>query len=144
MIVNGENLLEDFRILKSEIVSDIRGASTQADITGILFGICNGNLTAVEIAEALVANPDNPNERIPIERTMRMVRVIGAVDPRGPDANTSALITRNGSPVMEFNTRWTFHNPEGWNFFLFNNTGNTMTTGALHNLWATHYGVWVT
>lgn len=144
LIVNGENLQKDFRILKTELFGHVT-VVTQADVVGLMLGICNGVLTVGEIAEAVSsANPDNPNERVPIEQAGRMVRIIGSIKPSGPDANTVVSFSGDhGGPKMSFNTRWTFRQPEGWNFFVFNNTGTAITTGGLVHVHATHYGVWV-
>lgn len=134
-----------FRILRSDVACYLVDAANTKDVTGLLFGIANGELSVTEIAEAMTAVPTNPNDAVTSERAQRNVKLLGVLDVRGsPVAGTSFMfVGPEGTPMMVNKHRWTYHPPEMWDWFIFNNTGSDMTTGALATLAATHYGVWV-
>jgi len=142
--VDGISLDEDFRLLKAEIYAGINGGTAdQLDL--LYFGMCDGELSAAEIAEAILAEPSDRNDNLGNERAMRPVWVLGAVESR---VDQSILnVTFRGaynSPLMEWKKRWTFFDPEGWDYFVFNNSGSVLTTGADARVVASGYGLWVT
>lgn len=145
-------LKEDFRILKSEIVAGIVELDDEEIIQGMLFGICNGELTVAEIAAAVVAGgPLNRNDRGKSEDASRWAKVLSAAQFNGVGHPNTTRTTwdaqfpnEHGGPIIISKDRWTYSDPEGWNFFVFNNTGSAMITGATARLTAKHFGVWVT
>ncbi len=144
-LTNGVTLTEDFRILKSEIIALYRGLTT-GEGEGLMLGICNGELSVAEIAEALtVDGPGDRNDRVNQEQAERAVWII-ATPGFGTGAVGASQVNLkgpNGSTIIEWKKRWTFSDPEGWDFFVFN-LGTALTTGGNCNLLATNYGVWVT
>ncbi len=145
-------LTEDFRILKSEIVAGVIGIDDEDVFQGLLFGIANGELTVAEIAAAITAGgPLDRNDRQNAEEASRWVKVLSAARPNTANNAASAhsvipLMFPNpeGGPMIVSKDRWTYSDPEGWSFFVFNNTGSPMVTGAQARLTAKHFGVWVT
>ncbi len=135
-------LEEDFRILKSNIVCYIEDADA-GDGAGLMFGICNGELTETEIEECLEATgPVDRNDRLAQEKAERNVKILGAVlDPVGAQIVFSGV---EGGPLIESKHRWTYSNPEGWAWFIYNNSNTSIAIGANFVLEATHFGVWVT
>ncbi len=139
---NGVALSEDFRVLKSEVIAILRGLVPDQG-EGLMLGICNGELTVAEIAETLTTDgPGDRNDRVNQERAERAVWIIGTPSVISSDTTTN-MVGQNGSTLIEWKKRWTFSDPEGWDFFIFN-LGTALTTGANVNLLATNYGVWVT
>ncbi len=143
-------LSEDFRILKSEIVAGIVNLDDEENVVGLQLGIANGELSAAEIAQALVAQgPVDANDRLAQERAERWVKILSAAEnvPTPPISGRTTADAMfkgdDGGPVIRSKDRWTYHDPEGWQFFIFNNTGGSLATGATARLTATHYGVWV-
>ncbi len=144
-------LQEDFRILKSEIAAFIADIDDSSPTQGLLFGICNGELTAAEIAQAITTGgPLDRNDRLAKERSSRWVKVLSQAEPV-PDGSNGAqttiqLIFRgdHGGPMIVSKDRWTYSDPEGWAFFIHNNTGAVLVSGAQARLTAKHFGVWVT
>lgn len=134
---------EDFRMLKSEISCFIE-ALTAGEGQGLIFGIANGELSVTEIADCLKANgPTDLNDRANQELAERNVKVLSASNPLFDSAGTHRpFIGNEGGPLIVSKHRWTYSNPEGWNFFIFND-GLTLTTGATARLLATHFGLWV-
>ncbi len=139
---SGLSVTEDFRILKSEIYAFVSNL-TPPEGTGLIFGIANGDLSAAEIEEAIEAGgPLDRNDRIPTEQAERNVKTLGAiVDPSVTGTTNVIRNSENGFPI-ESKHRWTYSNPEGWDYWIYN-LGGTLTTGALLQLYAVHYGVWV-
>ncbi len=134
-------LTEDFRILKSEVYAEIIGL-TGGEGAGLLLGIANDELTVAEIAEAInLSGPVDRNDRVAQERSERAVWLISALDELG-GATVGRYHGQQGGPMIEWKKRWTFSNPEGWIFFLFNEDA-ALTTGATIRIVATHYGVWL-
>ncbi len=133
---------EDFRMLKL-IASCFGEGFTDGQPDDLFVGICNGELSDAEIAAALVTNgPSDRNTRTEVESAERMVQIIGALNVMNDDEKAWCL-NEQGGPMLVHKPRWTFSNPEGWNYFIYNN-GSALTTGASVRLLATEYGVWVT
>jgi len=134
-------ILEDFRILKSEVSAVVRGL-TAGQGEGLKLGIANNNLTVAEIANCIFAQgPLNRSDRTLQEEAERQVRLFGA-PPQMAGAIEFGFLGIEGGPMMEIKPRWTYSNPDGWCFFVFNDTV-VLTTGATINLLATHFGMWV-
>ncbi len=145
-LVMGKNvtLAEDFRMLKSKIRGTLKGVTTGELEAGLMLGIANGQLTAAQIKASLEANgPNDRSDRASIELAERYVQLIGEF--RGVNNNDSeiGLMGDEGGPVVVIKPRWTFSDPESWQFFIWNN-GAAPTTGASVVLQVVHYGVWVT
>ncbi len=143
-VAGGPSLTEDFRLLKSEVTCSIRGL-TGPQGEGLLLGIANGELTSAEIAECLSVNgPVDRNDRLAIEKAERFCKIFGATGPnKGDGSTTQTFYGIDGGPLMEVKPRWTFSDPEAWNWFIYNN-GLVLTTGSTYQLLITNYGVWVT
>lgn len=135
-----DNLLDDFRIIKTEyLISQVGNWGAVGD--EIYFGICNGELTVAEIAANIVSNgPQNRNDRGRQESSMRAVWVLGQLKGSSTTIVEDVL---DGGKVQEKTLRWTFSNPEGWSWFAFNPLTGALTTGAVFSITAKHFGVWV-
>ncbi len=140
-LASGLAITEDFRILKTELYAHIKNL-TGGDGEGLLLGLANGELTVAEIVECIEADgPEDRNDRVLQERAERFVKLIaGVITPLGI-LNTQFL-NENGGPMITVKPRWTFSDPEGWDYFVYN-TSDDITTGATCTLTAVHYGVWV-
>jgi len=144
-------LTEDFRILKSEIFASIIALDDTDAVDGLLLGIANGALSATQIAEAIAANgPLGRDDRDDEEEASRWVKVLSRliVTPQGANSGATAVAGYfpgdNGGTMLVSKDRWTYSDPAGWQFFVFNNTGAALTTGSQARLSAKHFGVWVT
>ncbi len=134
---------EDFRILKSEIIALVLGL-TAGEGDGLVLGFGNGELTDAEMEECIEADgPTDRNDRLLTERAMRNVKLIAISKADGVDNTKVAFENENGGRIITMKHRWTYSNPEGWDYCVYN-LGSTLTTGATVQLLATHYGVWVT
>lgn len=138
---------EDFRILKSEVYSHLNGIDA-GEGDGLLLGIANGELSAVEIAEQITANgPSDRNDRALVEFAERQAHIVGQFQKLGGPAHLETELTfvpkEGGGSCAIDKFRWTYSDPEGWAFFVFN-PGPAIATGWVVNVVATHYGVWVT
>ncbi len=130
-------LAEDFRSLKCEYFVGINEVIASGD-GPIYFGIANGELSVAEIAEQLVQT--GPGNRNDVVRTEQGLRAIWLLEVFGPNSETGQGNWRKG----EKNLKWTFSDPEGWNFFAFNQSGGPLVTGNILRYRAKHFGVWVT
>ncbi len=144
-------LEEDFRILKSEIFAGFNEADEDDNLSGLLFGIANNNLTVAQIAEAITAQgPLGRDSVTPKEHANRWVKVLSQAItlPQGASNAQTGIQGiwpgEGGSPMITSKDRWTYSDPDGWCFFVFNNTGSALATGAKARLTAKHFGVWVT
>ncbi len=130
-------LQEDFRVIKTEWGASM-GAHTAGEGPMVLF-LCDGELQAVEAAQALVAEPLDANDNVANERSMRPVFPMGFLSGNG----TTDFLRRDDGALAEKTVRWTFSNPEGWNWGAVNVSGGILTTGTVIVVYAKHYGVWV-
>ncbi len=127
-------MVEDFRILRSEIHWGTRTGTLGDAFT---WGIAGGELTTQEIEECLESLPINRNDNVSHERASRPVWPLGVVVV-GDDPSTS------GADPAISKIRWTFSQPDGWQWWIYNHTQLAMTTGAIMDLLVKHFGVWVT
>lgn len=127
-------LTEDFRLVKlAELVINADNFATAGDFVDI--GIASGELTVAEIGEALnLSGPLDRNDRLGEERASRPVWILATIGA-GSD------LPNDGVP-MEKTIRWTFSNPEGFQFFAYNR-GPALTTGGIIRLGFKAFGVWV-
>ncbi len=134
---------EDFRMLKAEIQCFVTGL-TAGEGTGLMLGLADGDLSTGEIAGVIQAQgPLDPNDIVQTDVAMRPVWLLGALDV---DVNelTAAFRGEGNSPMIEAKPRWTFSNQgKAWNWFIWNNSGGNLTTGALASILAKSFGVWV-
>ncbi len=134
---------EDFRDMKVEVCAHVDGL-TSGEGSGLLLGIANGELSATEIGECINADgPLDRNDRATQERAERFCKIFAAVGTEGVGP-ARRFLGRNGNTLLEVKPNWTFSNPEGWSWFIFNNDPSALTTGSTVSLQATHYGVWLT
>ncbi len=130
---------EDFRALKIE--AHWTGGAFTGDDDKVLLGIADGELSAAEIAECINADgPLDRNDNLTRERAERPVWLLEGILP-SIDGGTTIV---TGYAYTEWTKRWTFSNPEGLQFFVYNPDTDALTTGAGVSVTATIYGVWVT
>ncbi len=144
ILISSAQIEEDFRMLKSIIAAHIDGL-TAGDGPLSLYQV-NGELFLAECEEAIeMDGPVDRNDRLNTERAERYVKLVGWFVPDGQ--GTSAILVGPGGSVgapAEVKPRWTFSNPEAWDYMIYNESAGNLTTGASVFLKATHYGVWVT
>ncbi len=134
-----EALEEDFRILKCEYMMAIAPAQAITVLDGpIVIGFAAANLSAAEIEECIEAVPVNRGD-ILLEKTMRPVWPLEIMVFEDPDTGNSGAFVRKGS----FNPKWTFQNPDGWVWWIYNLSTAALTTGSLLSIFAKYFGVWV-
>lgn len=141
--VGGPVLAEDFRILKLLLIAAIDGL-TAGEKHNLIIGIANNELNVAEIAACLSAiGPLDRNDRGNQELAERGVFILGTAVAH--NSNEAAQVYGpDGAPVIVNKHRWTYSNAEGWCFFVYNNTGAALTTGADFRYLSTVFGVWVT
>ncbi len=145
IVLAGPSMEHKFRILRTDVQCFIIDAANAKDVTGLMFGIANGDLSATEISAKIVTNPVAPQDRPENEVASRNVKILGVLKTDGPEARVTFQFwgPEGQGPYMTNKHRWTYHSPDAWNWFIFNGGSTAMTTGALATLIATHYGVWV-
>lgn len=130
-------ITEDFRLMKSHIYAIIHGLTAGEGIHSLLLGIANADLSLAEIEEALELNgPQQKSDRIETEKAERYVEIIGRFV--GDDVGTTRLHLDR-----KFKAKWSFMSDEGWVFFVYNQDGAALTTGATVRIKCKHFGVWL-
>ena len=139
--IGGVSITEDFRILKSIVAAHCTGL-TDREGAGLLLGIANGELSVTEIKECLEADgPVDRNDALGSEHAERQAHIVGQLDFQDAIAGVFKG-EMGGSPITD-KFRWTYSDPEGWDWFIYN-SGPILTTGGSATVVATNYGVWVT
>ncbi len=130
---------EDFRVLKLEVDAIIEGITTGEELPFHLF-LVDGGLTLAQCEEAIEqTGPLDRNDRPALERASRPVWMLGTFTQHGNLLN--AFLNSTGH--AEWKKRWTFSNPDGWDYMIYNPEATAPTTGANLKLLATAFGVWV-
>ncbi len=139
-VTQGSNLLEDFRILKTEYFIGTKFADNSEG--PLLIGMAAGGNTAAEIEEAIEAEPNDISDTPEIEEVMRPVWpvTIHILQSFSGTAEFSTVGKNISEGVL--NPRWTMPNPSGWSWWAYN-LGTLFTTGGLVEIAAKHFGVWV-
>ncbi len=133
---------EDFRMLKAEVIAHVEGL-TSTEGSGLILGLADGELSLAEIEEAIELNgPLDRNDRKAMEFATRPVWLVAGSMP-GPAGTTMVFVNDHGGRVVVWKKRWTFSNPEGWQWFVYNKSDIAVTTGAAVQLNGTYYGVWL-
>ncbi len=134
--------LEDFRLLKSEYFLSLEGATFVSGDGPLIFGIADGKLTVAEIAAALtVDGPLGRQDTINRELAERPVWPLAQIDFAAQPGDNS---DPSHMPLVVTKPRWTFSNPDGFVYFVYNMGSGALTTGGILFVQATHFGVWVT
>ncbi len=141
ILIGSPTISEDFRILKSRIMAHVDGITT--DEGPLSLYLVNGELSLAECEEAIeTEGPLDRNDRKNQETAERYVQPVGWFINL-PGGVAAVLVAEGGSPVVEHKPRWSFSNPEGWDYMVYNESAGNLQTGASAFLKATHYGVWI-
>ncbi len=147
IFVSGPVLVEDFRMLKSEISSHV-DSLTAGQGGGLRLYLVQAGLTLAQAETAIeTTGPLTRGDRTDEEVAERFVKIIGQTPMPQDAANTEAEFRDSHSDGMLIvaKPRWTFPNiptESSWNYMVFN-AGKLLTTGSTVRMKATHYGVWL-
>ncbi len=125
---------EDIFIISVDCLWAIRGHT--AGQTPLEFGIAHGDLTVTEISECLNSELTDPNDIIQRERGRRPVRRVGTF------GGSLADPVYNDGRKMKTTCKFSLSNGNSLNAYLLNNSGVTLTTGAVLEFSGTIYGRW--
>ncbi len=133
--------LERFRMLKSEIIATIEGA-TAGELQGMGLYLVDGDLALSEfVASLTAAGPLGPNDAVVAAAAERFSVYAGMVHLTAGEERI--FLNETGGAMLEVKPRWTFSRTKSWNWVLFNH-GVAPTTGATVKVKAKSFGVWVT
>ncbi len=132
-------LLEDFRIIKMDYWLSVTPSQAVTLINGpMLIGLADSRYSAAEIEECIestVLNRGNTDE----ELAMRAVWPLEMINVPDADAGDISDLVRKGS----VNIRWTFTNPNGWKWWVYNASAGAFASGNLLQVQSKIFGVWV-
>ncbi len=129
---------EDFRLLKLE--SHWTGRQFTVPDDQVLIGIADAELSVAEIAESINADgPNGRNDNLGMEQAERPVWLLEGVLPGINNSNDGTT----GYIYNEWKKRWTFSDPDGFQFFVWNPDIDPLVTGSAVGVIFTGYGVWV-
>ncbi len=132
-------LEEDFRILRVDYWISIRGAQAIVLEDGpIWVGFAAGNLAAGDVEGAIETIPVNQND-LGLENTNRPIWPLEMFTVQDPDTQAGDHQTIKGS----FNPKWTFNNPDGWTWWVYNSSAFALVTGSAITINAKIFGMWV-
>ncbi len=137
-------LVEDFRILKTELFATVVGLDA-GEGEGLLLGMANGNLTAAEIEASIeTQGPLGPSDRILQESAERQFHILGEFRHIVAVTDLVFIGKSEWSAGVKDIFRWTYTDTDGWTYFLYLNSPASIATGWNLAIQATHYGVWLT
>ncbi len=137
----------DFRILRTDLTAVLIGM-TSLEGQGLILYMSEGDLTAAEVELNIEQNgPVSMGDQIGQEIAQRWVRRVAI--SVGPTVNETERVFRNehNGGLLDIKPRWTFRRRRtategGWNWDVYND-GQSLTSGGICHILATHYGVWV-
>ena len=103
----------------------------------IVVGWAHGDLTNAEISEAVTAEQTDPDDIIAREKARRPVRTVGVFAEGG-----TADMSLNDGVQLRTKIKFSVGDGHGLNFWVFNRSDNTLTTGAVVSAFGTLYGRW--
>ncbi len=104
----------------------------------IIVGLSHSDLSDTEIVEALVAELTDPDDIIAKERARRPVRKVGAFVVEN---SAGDIALNDGKPIRQ-KVKFSVGDGHNLDMFAFNNSGATLTTGAIVSFDGTIYGRW--
>jgi len=137
----------DFRILRSDITAGIAGITSLEGKALILY-MAEADLTAAQMEANIEQNgPNRLGQQIEEEVASRWVRRVGMTISPTVNETERVFTNKYGGGLLDIEPRWTFRRARteaegGWSWAVYN-SGATLTTGAVVDIVATHYGVWV-
>ncbi len=136
-------LVDDFRIIKTEYFVSVNGAQAIVLEDGpLLFGMADAALTGAQIEECLESVVLNRGAVPEEEQAMRPVWPLEIFTLMDVDAGNGAM--KPGPLKGSFNPRWTFRNPEGFTYWVYNMSSAAIATGSVIEGLFKHFGVWLT
>ncbi len=134
-------MLEDFRIIKVDYWIGIRPSQTTTLYGGpIIVGLAHGDLTAAEIEEVLESTVLSAGDIVASDVALRPVWPLEMILMPDADLGNSSDLVRKDS----VNIRWTFNDPEGWVWFVYNAGTVALVAGNGITILAKIFGMWVT
>ncbi len=138
---NPPALADSLRIIKSEGIASIRGATSVDGDGPIELWLASDDLTTAEIVEAIAVTggiPLSREDRVGNERAMRPVFYLGILQ-------NIAIGNAEGGWKVEWsrNIRWTFGDEASFTIVAFNRGSSALTTGGSIDMYHTVFGVWV-
>ncbi len=136
-------LIDDFRILKTELFAHVRGLTAGEGNGGILV-MADGDLTSAEVEAALeVDAPLAANDSVGAAVAERWTKTVAALVVDDVTNTFATFRGDNGGTMITVKPRWTFGAASRWKWYFYNQSGATIQTGATVELIATHFGVWI-
>lgn len=128
---------EDFRISRIELWASWN--TIGADDEGPLYlGLACNELSSAEIKECIESAPLLRSDRVEIEEAERPVWPFEILHTIGNRESGRTVVH------LERKINWTFSNPDGWTYWVYNDSGIALTTGSGLVVFAKIWGVWVT
>ncbi len=135
--VLGPTLTDDYRVTSIDGVWSMIGVDGEGPIT---VGVAHGDYTAQEIEDCLLASQTRPGDKIAMERSNRLVRVIGVFDQ---DQNPEKL---NDGRKIKTRLNWRLDGDAdgiiGLQVWSFSQFAGTLTGGALLKFQGVFNGFW--
>ncbi len=138
---NPPAIADSLRIIKSEGVASVRGATSVDGDGPIELWLVSDDLSPTEITETLsvaLGLPLSREDRVGNERAMRPVFYLGVLQfMAGSNAESNQVVE------WSRNIRWTFGDEASFSIAALNRGNSPLTTGGSIDLYHTAYGVWV-
>ena len=103
----------------------------------LMFGICDSNLTVAELDECLDSDPQGPQAVPEQEESMRKVVILGVI-PQNATQSPADI-----QPMRSAKWFWDVDEGSGLQFWVRNNDGSALTTGASVDITALILGEWL-
>lgn len=137
----GTNLLEDFRILKTEyFITTVFADSVDGPI---VVGMAAGGLSAPEVEECIESTPTDLSDVLESEQVMRPVWPLETFVITSYSGTNELTTVGKTIAKDSFTPKWTFTNPSGWSWWAYNNSNAALAATGRVYIFAKHYGVWV-
>ncbi len=138
---NPPAIVDSLRILKTEGVASIRGATSVDGDGPIELWLVSDDLTVAEITEAIAVSAGIPlsrEDRVGNERAMRPVFYLCTLQfMAGGNAEADQIVE------WSRNIRWTFGDEASFSIVALNRGNSPLTTGGSVDLYHQAFGVWV-
>ncbi len=128
-------LTQDFHLVSVDVVAQLVGLTPGEG--PILLGWADNDLSATEVEESIDAVPVSQSDYINIERSRRPVRSIASFQGELADE------VLNDGKAFRVKVNRTFHHDQSdFSFFVMQQSGGSLTTGAAVILNCKFYGYW--
>ncbi len=143
-IDDGSALTTSLFIMSVHASWTLKGFTRGSGDGPIVVGFAHGDYSVTEIKEALEVALLGPASKIEQERSRRLVRQVGILQPRGQTSGAADEMAQlNDGDIVKTKLNWVIEEGQTLNVFAYNSGSGALATGAIQETVGSVFGRWM-